>query len=510
MVRRWAFGVVLVGVLGCARTAGTPKPSSKAASEAPGAIVFLSGALQGYLEPCGCSDNMPGGIDRAAHLVRQAQSEPLPVLYFDTGDALFTRPTLEPEEVVQEMRKAQALAESLTSMGVQGKADGPLDDVRGAAFLSSLALPVVARGGARTLPAGRGRIALITAQSAEELSRAAVRARADGAWLVLGAWVGPFSGAQSLVERTDLGVDALIAAHGDDATGDDDVLIRGPVPLLRPRSRGRSLLRLDVHYGPTTSPFELLKGQAEVDREVAGLTTRLALLDRQLNEPGMLPERKALVASKVREVAERRAGVARTPVAAPPNRNAFSVRFIPLEQTLPPDPAVKAIVARYDRDVAALNLAWAKEHGKDCAAPAKGEAAYVGNQACADCHADAFPVYRATKHAGAYNTLVQAKKQYRVDCIACHVIGIQQSGGVCRVDRVRGRENVGCESCHGPGSLHVADPREDNIRGQPGRTLCVGCHNPENSPHFDFAQYLPKILGPGHLAAPAAKNHRPP
>ena len=27
---------------------------------------------------------------------------------------------------------------------------------------------------------------------------------------------------------------------------------------------------------------------------------------------------------------------------------------------------------------------------------------------------------------------------------------------------------------------------------------CVGCHNPENSPHFDFALYLPQILGKGH------------
>jgi predicted CXXCH cytochrome family protein len=57
---------------------------------------------------------------------------------------------------------------------------------------------------------------------------------------------------------------------------------------------------------------------------------------------------------------------------------------------------------------------------------------------------------------------------------------------------------VGCESCHGPGSLHAEDPTPKNIVRSPGRELCVTCHNPENSPHFDFATYLPRVLGPGH------------
>jgi hypothetical protein len=69
---------------------------------------------------------------------------------------------------------------------------------------------------------------------------------------------------------------------------------------------------------------------------------------------------------------------------------------------------------------------------------------------------------------------------------------------VCRLDKVAGREDVGCESCHGPGSLHVEGPSADNITARPGQDVCVTCHNRENSPHFDFATYLPKVLGPGH------------
>jgi hypothetical protein len=77
---------------------------------------------------------------------------------------------------------------------------------------------------------------------------------------------------------------------------------------------------------------------------------------------------------------------------------------------------------------------------------------------------------------------------------------------VCRLDKVAGRENVGCESCHGPGSLHAEDPSSENITARPGQVVCVKCHNPENSPHFDFATYVPKILGPGHGQPPAVKR----
>jgi hypothetical protein len=35
-------------------------------------------------------------------------------------------------------------------------------------------------------------------------------------------------------------------------------------------------------------------------------------------------------------------------------------------------------------------------------------------------------------------------------------------------------------------------------RPRPGPSVCVGCHTAENSIHFDYAKYLPRVLGPGH------------
>ena len=57
---------------------------------------------------------------------------------------------------------------------------------------------------------------------------------------------------------------------------------------------------------------------------------------------------------------------------------------------------------------------------------------------------------------------------------------------------------VQCESCHGPGSLHSEEPSDLPLaKGNQPRD-CVGCHDPENSPHFAFESYLEQILGPGH------------
>jgi hypothetical protein len=134
----------------------------------------------------------------------------------------------------------------------------------------------------------------------------------------------------------------------------------------------------------------------------------------------------------------------------------------------------------------------------------------TGGDSCDDCHDEAAAVWAKTGHSHAYQTLVDKSRQYDLDCVRCHVTGYNQPGGVCRVDKVEGRESVRCETCHGAGSLHAADPTKTNIIAKPGESECKGCHNPENSPNFDFAKYLPHILGPGHGQPSLAKKKTKP
>jgi hypothetical protein len=502
----WLLLLLLAGCTACVRKDG-PSPTPDAArNNDKRAVVIVTPDMRGYLGPCGCSANMRGGIDRAAHQVSKARGEGAPVAVVDAGDSLFGTVKLTEAQVPQQERKAKALAEAFAKIGLVAKAVGELDDARGAAFREGLKLPSLAAGEGRALFDGGPAVHAVAAGNAEELKAAAKKARAAGAKLVIGLLHQTVDEAQKTAGAEGLGVDLIVASHGgSELAGEESRLVRTAVPVAQVQSKGRSFLRVDVQAEGGAAPFELLRGEEDRERELKALDERIALLNKQVNEPMLAEELKKLRQAKVEELQKRREGLATAPPKKAEGKNAFTVRFIPLEASYASDPAVKAVVESYDRDVAQINLEWARKAGKDCPPPEKGEAAFVGNASCKECHAEAFPVWESTKHAVAYKTLEDVSKQFHLDCVSCHVTGAYQPGGVCRVDKVNARADVGCESCHGPGSIHAEEPSSDNVLMGNKPEACIGCHNPENSPHFDFAAYLPKILGKGH----AAKAEKP-
>ncbi len=502
-----AAALVAASLAGCARKDPPAKADAAAASaekptaalQGEGAILFISADTRGYLGPCGCSENMRGGIARAAAQVQAARKGALPVLYVDGGNSLFGELELKPGQVPQEERKAKALADAMRSMGLAVRATGTLDDTRGVAFRQSLGLPELAPGGVKVLPAGARKVGVVAATSAAQLAEASAQARAQGADFVVGLLEASLDVAQKAAEQPGLKADVVVATRtATEFSGEQNRLVRAAVPVVGLQSKGRSLLRVDLAYAPRPGPFSIQKGQEELEQEAAALEQRVALLDKDINLPGSDPKLKALKQAKRDELVTRRQALLDAPPVSTDGTNAFTLRFVPLESSLPSDAEALALVTAYDADVGTMNLAWAKAHGQDCPAPAPGRAGFVGNTPCRTCHEGAFLVWEKSKHHHAWETLEQVGKQFHLNCVGCHVTGWEQPGGVCRLDKVAGREDVGCESCHGPGSDHVKAPSTRNIIASPGESVCVTCHNPENSPHFDFATYLPRIVGPGH------------
>ena len=501
-MRRLALLLLLVWA-GCKRSpeAGSAAPAAPAAAatDSSGAVLMFSADTRGYLGPCGCSENMRGGIARAASQVMEPRKGPLPVLYIDGGDSLFGQTTFTPAQVPQEELKAKALAEAMKRMGLAVRATGEKDDARGVAFRQSLGLPELAPGGVKLLQAGPRQVGVVSAKDAGQVAQGSAQARSQGADFVVVLFHGTVSEAQGAVAQPKLEADLVLATHTEtEFSGEENTLVRGEVPVVGLQSKGRSLLRVDLSYASQKGRFTPVKTQSDTEREAAALEERMGLINKEINLPGIDPQLQKLKQAKLEELVARKQKLLTEPVAATAGTNSFSLRFLPLESSLAGHPEVASVVTTYDREVGQLNLAWAKEHGQDCPAPAKGNAAFVGNQSCQECHKESFPVWEKSKHSHAWETLEDAGKQFHLNCVGCHVTGYEQPGGVCRLDKVAGREDVGCESCHGPGSLHAEEPSTENIVAKPGEALCVTCHNPENSPHFDFATYLPKVLGPGH------------
>jgi len=123
-------------------------------------------------------------------------------------------------------------------------------------------------------------------------------------------------------------------------------------------------------------------------------------------------------------------------------------------------------------------------------------AAYVGSAACGSCHAEQAEHWEGTPHARAMDTLRKIQRHRVSGCVSCHVVGFGDRSGYDKTDSSDLLENVGCEVCHGPGSVHVARPRlPHSILRAPSPKVCAECHTPEHS-EFTFGNqedYLARI-----------------
>lgn len=157
---------------------------------------------------------------------------------------------------------------------------------------------------------------------------------------------------------------------------------------------------------------------------------------------------------------------------------------------------------------------------------APGAARFVGSAACARCHSGIYEEWLRTHHAQALKTLKQKDYDWDPECLTCHVVGVtRESGrgwtwwesGFADAARTRHLGGVGCESCHGPGSLHVAEPWKKDLfaaggpnRRHPQRDGCMSCHDLENSVGF-AEQYPARLEKVDHRDVPKERRiHEPP
>ena len=147
---------------------------------------------------------------------------------------------------------------------------------------------------------------------------------------------------------------------------------------------------------------------------------------------------------------------------------------------------------------------------------------YVGNKKCVGCHRNEYKAWQEDYHSRALDDLRPGVKaeikekagldphmDYTADasCLACHNTGYGKAA-----DPGAELSDVGCESCHGPGSKYrnvkimnkkkYAEDREAQHAlaveaglSAPTEALCVECHN-EKSPTwkgFDYATMIEEV-----------------
>lgn len=142
---------------------------------------------------------------------------------------------------------------------------------------------------------------------------------------------------------------------------------------------------------------------------------------------------------------------------------------------------------------------------------------YVGSKKCKKCHIKQYKSWSKTRMGKAFDilkpgTFSESKTKFKLDvnkdytkdegCLKCHTVGFGKPGGYAIPDpsnkksvrTAKKLQNIGCESCHGPGSGYIK-VFEDILKSKRkykqeelyaaglnkiSETVCKTCHNEES------------------------------
>lgn len=128
------------------------------------------------------------------------------------------------------------------------------------------------------------------------------------------------------------------------------------------------------------------------------------------------------------------------------------------------------------------------------------EGAQLGAAACQECHPEAYESWAGSPHANAMASLAKDDKKKDAACVKCHATAKQSGPPPSEISEFHILDGVGCESCHGPGEKHAANPTTENIEALGEdcpvcviEAVCTSCHTQEWDPTWDLETKLPKV-----------------
>jgi hypothetical protein len=511
----WPGVVVMAGIVLCAALASRVAPPASADEsnasgpykhppvdpiQANGAIfvdwpkpdvaLLFSGERDGFLEPCGCAglENQKGGLKRLHTLVKQLRGDGWPLVVMDLGGQT------KRFGMQAEMKFSYAI-KALAQIGCQAAGLGPADlrldilslvinlDEAHNPFVSANVGIVDFDSGFtqryKIIESGGMKIGVTTVLGKQQL---AGLKNSDDLTLLEPYQAIP----QVLAELRNAGCDHLVLLSFADAEETQDL--------------ARRFHEFDIvvtAYGADEPPNE--------SRAIEGARSKLIEVGRK----GMYVVVIGLYKN------------GQTP---------FRYQCVPLDARFAESPEMRKIMVDYQRDLETIGL---DGLGVKPTMHPSGRL-YAGSEACADCHTAATDVYLGTPHSHATDTLtaLDPPRHFDPECLSCHVTGWEPqkyfpfTSGYLGLQETPQMVGNGCENCHGPAALHTAAENgeidvdeqeleqlraalrlkvvdnEGNMEGQEfanGKVvqMCVECHDPDNSPDFDFQQYWPYVKHEG-------------
>jgi hypothetical protein len=501
------LSLAILTYVGCGKTATTVDPDASTprvgvpASTAndPNAKLFadwkglqgtlvITGEMNGYLDPCGCTEGQLGGLGRRFDLFEKMKAQKIPAAKIDLGSLTKDPSSSSPQGgpgPVQTRVKFETGLNAYEQMGYDAVGLSPADLKLGIVDALSTymnhkdKLKIVA---ANVAPAPNFQVAFAgTIQSS-------VIAQSGPYKVGVTAVVDPAQYAAlkdpDLDSMTVSQPDAVLPDLLKRLEGESDLqvlMVQGPPELAL--SLGEKFPGFDVVVSTS-----IYADPEDKPKMINGGATQVVTVGQQGKYVGVV----GLFAPTTGKTPEMR--YQRVSLNSVRYKNAEPMRQL-IDESMQAQLKSLGVVESYPRVV-------------NVSAPSG--ATYVGADECKSCHPNTYLKWEGTRHAHAYDVLAKNPKdpkrnrEFDAECISCHTVGLKYASGWVSPEKTPYLKGNQCENCHGPASKHVEQPDNIDFRKAMALTpekadkgeLCIHCHDSENSPKFKFETFYPKIAHP--------------
>jgi len=441
----------------------------------PQAAIVISGEQNGYIEPCGCAglENQKGGLKRRHTFIKSLRERGWPLALVDLGGQI--RRFGQQAEI-----KYRVSHHSLAEIGYDAVAFGPQDLQLPAEhlFLVGMERP-------------QDKAPFVAANLNIEFDKGAVL---------------PYRILQVGPKR--VGVTAVLGPRFEKRVNNEGVVLTDAaeaIAAILPEMREKADLLLLLSHSTMDESRELAKRFPAFD---------VVATAGGADEPPLRMDTVEGTKTAFVEVGRKGMYVAVLGVFDDPEQPLRYER-VPLDGRFPDSPEMQARLVSYQDELKRIELV---SQLRKKAPP--GGRKFVGTSTCADCHTQAYEVWKHTPHAHATQTLLDLTppRHFDAECLSCHVTGWDPQGyvpfesGYASLEETPHLRTNGCENCHGPGEKHVAaemgeieadDAMLETLRAQMrlpyagAEAKCVECHDHDNSPDFHkpgaFEEYWSKV-----------------
>ncbi|RME80714.1 MAG: hypothetical protein D6785_09950 [Planctomycetota bacterium] len=414
---------------------------SKSEKEKNLAVYLVVGGEEwGYLEPCGCSSGLLGGIQRKDSFLVFLKGRKKEVFFIEVGD-------MEDKGGPLGEIKSEFLARALKQMEIQGLSFGEKELAQLSYWKNHLELPWMATN-----------LDLPKSFSIPKFRKIEKKGITILLFSLLSKEYATLAELQGMAFESPLkGLKKAYKAARKDISGPllSIVIFHGKDKEMKDLAKGFPKIPLWINVSGHIMPKKEVQGKNEGEKQWFLLNSRKS---KHLWIIGL--DKKGRIA------------------------NAFSQ---PLDEHIPDSPRMTELYRQYVQRVreSGLSLKMASQQ-------TTAGGIFVGSTRCIQCHPQEGRQWKKTPHSHAFSTLKKKGQHKNPECLACHTVGYGFISGFQSEDLTAGLKNVGCESCHGVGSLHVRSPSRGY--GKVTKNTCLKCHTQENSPHFDYLKYLPKVI----------------